>query len=129
MKSSFVLMVLVLAVTAVPAAANGVCLHRSQVQGWHIRDKHSVIVDDSFGRKYLLGLGAGCEDISWSSGLAFRPIGGGFSMCVDRGERITVLGNGPSHDVCWVRTVQLYTPDMEHADRMAKANRQPLAAY
>jgi hypothetical protein len=115
-------------------AQTSVCLRHHDVDGWGARDKHSMVVNDRFGRKYLVSLNGLCDDLNFAFGAGFRPLGGGpnFGSCVDRGDRVVMGGGGASHmssQTCWVGKVQLYTKDMEAADKLARANKQPLAAY
>jgi len=136
MKHGIFLAALALAL-AVPAFADDpapaksyTCLHYKDVFGWGARDKHSMIVDDRFGRKYLVSLQGICSDLDFSLGMGFRPLGrGGF--CVERGDHVIMGGGGasPVQGTCWVTKVQYYTKDMQEADKLARANKQPLAEY
>lgn len=132
MKTKLILAALLLAAAAAPAsAASTVCLRHSDVDGWGARDNKSVVVNDRFGRKYLVSLAGLCSDLNWAFGMGFRPIGG-FGTCVDRGDRIVMRGGGASgmsNNSCWVTKVQIYTPDMQTADKQAKANHQPLPVF
>jgi|GEM_PF-930719 len=110
-----------------------VCLRHGDVDGWGARDKHSMVVNDRFGRKYLVSLAGLCEDLDFAFGAGFRQMGMTMpGSCVDRGDRVVMRGGGVSrvaNDTCWVTKVQLYTKDMEHADKLARQNKQPLNAY
>jgi hypothetical protein len=110
-----------------------VCLRHHDVDGWGARDKKSMVVNDRFGRKYLLNLSGLCDDVNFAFGAGFRPIGGAtMGTCVDRGDRVILRGGGASMvggDTCWVTKVQLYTKDMEAADKLARENKQPLTQY
>lgn len=119
---------------AAPAAPKKeyVCLRYHDVDGWGTRDKHSMVVNDRFGRKYLVSLNGICDDLNYAFGAGFRPIGGvAAGGCVDRGDRVVMGGGGVSHiaNTCWVNKIQNYTKDMEAADRLARENKQPLATY
>ncbi|GAA0539654.1 hypothetical protein FHS83_003737 [Rhizomicrobium palustre] len=141
MTKRLFLAAVVLAGTAVPALAEdapapartSVCLRHSDVDGWGSRDKKSMVVNDRFGRKYLVSLAGLCSDLNWAFGAGFRGIGGNIpGSCVDRGDRLIMRGGGVSqvaNDACWVTKVQPYTKDMEQADKVARANKQPLAEY
>ena len=125
------------AAPAQPATAptrTNVCLRHDEVDGWGTRDKHSMVVNDRFGRKYLVSLQGICDDLDFAFGAGFRRLGGGsaFGTCVDRGDRVVMGGGGASRmssQTCWVSKVQLYSKDMEAADKLARANKQPLATY
>ena len=109
-----------------------VCLEQRFIDGWGTRDNHSLVVNDRFGRKYLVSLAGLCSDVNWAFGAGFRSIGGNFpGSCVERGDRLILRGGGVSfpHSTCWVTKVQLYTPDMQQADKLARENHQPLNSY
>lgn len=133
MKTKMILAALVLAASATPAfAADNVCLMHRDVDGWGARDDHSMVVNDRFGRKYLVSLAGVCSDLNWAFGAGFRSLGGNFpGSCVERGDHVIMRGGGATfpHSTCWVTKVQPYTPDMQAADRAARANHQPLNAY
>lgn len=134
MKTKLALAVLVLAGTAAPAfAGDNVCLRHDDVDGWGARSDKSVVVNDRFGRKYLVSLAGLCKDLNWAFGMGFRPLGGvAGANCVDRGDRLIMRGGGVSaagSGSCWVTRVQLYTPDMAKADKAARENKQPLPVF
>jgi len=135
MKTTLVLAALLLAATAMPAFAadktdGNVCLYRRDVDGWGSRDAHSMIVNDRFGRKFLLTLSGICNDLDFSFGAGFRPLGMAGGPCVDRGDRVIMRGGGAmGHEACWVNKILRYTPEMQAADKLARQNKQPLAAY
>jgi hypothetical protein len=114
-------------------ANTSVCLRHSDVDGWGARDRKSMIVNDRFGKKFLVSLSGLCDDINYAFGAGFRPLGGGpaWGTCVERGDRLVMRGGGvtPGNTTCWVTKVQPYTKDMEAADKLARENKQPLAAY
>lgn len=115
-----------------PAKQPYICLHHNEVDGWGARDKTSMIVNDRFGRKYLVSLGGVCSDLDFAFGMGIRPLGHVAMGCVDRGDRVVMGGGGASHvgmSSCFVTKVQLYTKDMQAADKFAREHKQPLAAY
>lgn len=117
---------------AAKPANTSVCLRHSDVDGWGARDKKSMVVNDRFGKKFLVSLSGLCDDINFAFGAGFRPLGGAtFGTCVDRGDRLVMRGGGvmPHNDTCWVTKVQAYTKEMEAADKLARENKQPLQAY
>jgi hypothetical protein len=139
MNTKLIASALLLAATAVPAFAddaapapanNYVCLQRSLIDGWGSRDDHSMIVDDRFGRKFLLTLSGLCSDLKFSFAAGVHGFGGG-GMCVERGDHIVMRGGGAPtiQDTCWVSKVQRYTQEMAAADRVAREAHQPLATY
>ena len=140
MKTKIILAAMtVMAALAVPAAAAdpataNVCLRHGDVDGWGARDNHSMVVNDRFGRKYLVSLAGICSDLNWAFGAGFRGLGH-FNMagsCVDRGDHLVLAGGGVNrmdNNSCWVTKVQLYTKDMQAADKLARESKQPLATY
>jgi hypothetical protein len=141
MKTKLILAALVLAVSTAPAFAadtgnsnanSNVCLMHRDVDGWGARDDHSMVVNDRFGRKYLVNLAGVCDDIDFAFGAGFRSLGGNFpGSCVERGDHLILRGGGVSfpHSTCWVTKVQPYTQQMQDADKVARANHQKLTAY
>lgn len=134
MKTKLILAALLLAATVAPASASdNVCLRHDDVDGWGARNDKSVVVNDRFGRKYLVSLAGLCQDLNWAFGMGFRPLGGvAGANCVDRGDRLIMRGGGAGpagNGSCWVTKVQLYTPDMQRADKEAKANHKPLPVF
>jgi Family of unknown function (DUF6491) len=135
MKIKLILAAMALAAIAAPAyASDNVCLRHYDVDGWGARDNHSMVVNDRFGRKYLISLSGICNDLPFSFGVGFRPFGGFANMgtCVERGDRVVMRGGGAtrlSSQTCWVTKVQPYTKEMEQADRLAKQEHKPLNTY
>ncbi len=138
MKTKIILaatiMIAALAAPAAAADSSNVCLRHRDVDGWGARDNHSMVVNDRFGRKYLVSLAGICSDLNWAFGAGFRAPGhfGMEGSCVDRGDHVVMGGGGVSrvaNGSCWVTKVQLYTKDMQAADKFARENKQPLAAY
>jgi hypothetical protein len=130
MKTKLILAALLLA-TAAPALAadNDVCLYRRDIDGWGSRDAHSMIVNDRFGRKFLVTLSGICSDLDYSLGAGFRPLGAG-GPCLERGDHVVMRGAGAmDHGVCWVNKILRFTPEMAKADKDARAAKQPLASY
>ena len=105
------------AAAAPASAADDVCLMHRDVDGWGSHGDHAMIIDDRFGRKYLVSLAGYCGDLDFSFGVGIRsPIGGGLS-CVERGDRIVMRGGGamPHNDSCWITKIVRYTPEMQAA--------------
>jgi len=126
MKIKLIAAAAALAAMSAPALAEGtshdnnVCLMRRDIDGWGAHGNNAVVINDRFGRKYLLSLAGLCSDVNWAFGLGVRGFGGA-DACVDRGDHIVMRGGGAmdGHDVCWVTKVERYTPEMEKADKAA----------
>jgi len=108
--------------TPAPAGDNTCLLHR-YVDGWGAHGDHAMVVNDKFGRKYLLSLAGVCSDINYAFGVGIvSPMGDTGDFCVERGDKIVMRGGGVSQvpAACWVTKVEPYTPDMEKAYRAAQ---------
>lgn len=130
--TKYIAAALLLAAVAAPAFAgnNDACLMRRYIDGWGARNDHSMVVNDRFGRKYLLNLTGVCDDINFAMGVGIRSLGGAPDTCVERGDHIIMRGGGAfPHSTCWVSKIQVYTPEMEKADREARATHQPMPTY
>ena len=118
MKIVLLAATLFLAVAAAPAsAADDACLMHRDIDGWGAHGDHAMIVNDRFGRKYLVSLAGLCSDLNFSFGVGIRsPIGTTFG-CVERGDKIVMRGGGAMgrNDVCWITKIERYTPEMEKA--------------
>ena len=118
MKKVLLTAAVFLAVAAPAFAAGDVCLMHRNVDGWGNHGDHAVVVNDKFGKKYLLSLAGSCSDINFAFGVGIRsPIGENGDSCVERGDKIVMRGGGVigRNDACWITKVELYTPEMEKA--------------
>ena len=105
------------AAAAPASAADDVCLMHRDVDGWGSHGDHAMIVNDRFGRKYLVSLAGLCSDLDFSFGVGIRSLGGRTFGCVERGDRIVMQGGGamPHNDSCWITKIVRYTPEMQAA--------------
>ena len=120
MKFFLISAALLLAAGATPAfAKDDVCLMHRYVDGWGAHGDHAMIVNDTFGRKYLISLAGLCDDLNYAFAAGIKsPVGG--DPCVERGDKIIMRGGGAmGHDVCWVTKIERYTPEMEKAYKEA----------
>ncbi|MDE2112270.1 MAG: hypothetical protein KGJ79_14090 [Alphaproteobacteria bacterium] len=121
MKAFVISVALLLATAAAPSfAKDDVCLMHRFVDGWGAHGDHAMVVNDKFGRKYLVSLAGLCDDINYAWAAGFRSLVGNVDSCVERGDKVIMRGGGVlGHDVCWVTKVERYTPEMEKAYREA----------
>lgn len=131
MKSPLFAMAL-LAAAAVPAyAGNSVCLYHRYVDGWTVRNKTSMVVNE-LGRKYLVNLQGDCSDLPFATRMGFTTPGNvPGPNCVDHGDSVVMRGGSvvPMPGICWVAKVQRYTPAMQAADKAAREKHRPLPAF
>ena len=113
-----------LLIAASPAfAKDNVCLQRDRISGWGSRDSHTLVVNEMFGKKYLLTVAGWCPDLDFSMGISFRSPGGGHFSCLERGDYIVPHGPGvmPANGArCMITQIESYTPEMEKAYKDAK---------
>ena len=116
MKTTIIAAALLMAASAAPALASDTCLMKHDVDGWGVRNEHTLIVNDRFARKYLVSVAGWCQDLNFSMGIGIQSVGGGNS-CVDRGDRIVMRGGGAmDHNaICTITKIERYTPEMEKA--------------
>ena len=111
-------LILALLLAVAPAlAADDTCLMHRYVDGWGAHGDHAMIVNDRFGRKYLVSLAGLCSDLNFSFGVGIRSPAGMTFGCVERGDRIVMRGGGAMghNDSCWITKIERYTPEMEKA--------------
>ena len=112
-----------LVAAAAPAAAepasttDNACLMHRYIDGWGTRGDHMLVVNDRFGRKYLLSLAGYCSDLDFSMRVGIRSLGGGEGSCVERGDHVVMRGGGAigHNDSCWITKIERYTPEMQAA--------------
>lgn len=100
-----------------------ICLQRDRIDGWGSRDKNTIVVNDTFGKKYLLSVAGWCQDLDFSMGLSFHSPGGAAFTCLDRGDYVVPHGGGalPAPGArCMITKIEVYTPEMEKAYHDAK---------
>lgn len=106
------------------AYAKEPCLQRSMIGGWGARDSHTLVVDDNFGKKYLLTVAGWCQDLEFGMGLSIHSTFGNAASCISRGDWVVPHGGGviPARGArCTITKIELYTKEMEKAYRDAKA--------
>ena len=109
------------AVAAPASTTDNSCLMHNYVDGWGTRGDHELVVNDRFGRKFLLTLAGYCTDLDYSMAVGIRSPGGGGYSCVERGDKIVMRGGGAMRgpSACWVTKIERYTPEMEKAYKAA----------
>ncbi|MBI3676095.1 MAG: hypothetical protein HY243_05710 [Proteobacteria bacterium] len=109
------------------------CLRVGEVYNWKARDRKSLIIEDDWHRKFLVGLLGYCPDLNFRETLAIRSPGSTRLSCLSPGDDIVTRQFGMGRLNCPVRSVSYYTPDMEKADKDAaaakKAEREHGSSY
>ncbi len=120
MKTTLVLVTLAATQLSLPASAGRVCLRQDQIHGWNAPDDRTVIVEDDFRKKFKLTLMTTCQELRFHERLGFKSFGNPGINCITPGDEI-VSGSAIGPQRCAITTIELYTPEMEKADKAAKA--------
>jgi hypothetical protein len=113
-------------VSAWPAQAQDqapVCLRRANIDTFDAPNDYTVIVRTLNGTKYKLDLMGPCLDLKYRMALGVKTVGGSFALsCISRGD--SIINNDRMEHVrmdCPIKAISIYTPQMEAADKAAKA--------
>lgn len=109
------------------ARPQNACLQTNRIRDFDPQpDNRTIIVTDTFNHKYKVRLQFPCMDLRFRMSLAFRSLSGSRLACLDRNDRVIVARQqGMPGDRCLIDSVTAYTPDMEKADKAAKAMDRP----
>jgi len=120
MKTTLALIALTAALAAGPALARPACLQQDQINNWRALDQRTLIVDDTFRKRFKIKLMTICQDLQFHERLAFKVIGGIGLSCLSSGDEVIAGSDiGPQH--CVIQSIEPYTPEMEKADKDAAA--------
>jgi Family of unknown function (DUF6491) len=102
------------------AMAAGACLRQANIYNWNSLNDTTVIVEDDYHTKFKLTLMTPCLNMQYKEHLGFKSFGGSALSCISRGDEI-IAGSqiGPQH--CPISKIEVYTADMEKADKDAAA--------
>lgn len=108
---------------AQPANPAPVCLRRADIDTFDAPNEDTVIVRTLDGTKYKLALMGPCLDIGYRMSLGIKTVGGTMGLsCISPGD--SIINNDRMQHMrmnCPIRTITIYTPAMEAADKAAKA--------
>jgi hypothetical protein len=105
---------------------NAACLQPRHLQGWNVLDDRTVIVLDQVRHPFKLSLAPGCTGLKFAFGLGLKTFNISRLECISRGDSVVVpAGGGMPRQNCFINTVEAYTPEMQHADAVAKAMDKP----
>ncbi len=120
MKTRLIVVAATAALVSTHALASGACLRQANIYNWNSLDDRTVIVEDDFHKKFKLTLMTPCLNMQYHERLGFKVFAGSELACVSRGDEILSASPiGPQH--CPISKIELYTPEMEKADKDAKA--------
>lgn len=103
------------------------CLQSNRIRDFDPQpDNRTIIVTDTLNHKYRVTLQFPCMELQFHTRLAFQPLGGSRLACLEKDDRvIAARGQGLPGDRCLIDSVTAYTPEMEKADKAAKAMDRP----
>ncbi|HTQ12507.1 MAG TPA: DUF6491 family protein [Rhizomicrobium sp.] len=110
---------------AAPALASPTCLSVGQVYNWKVVNDRTLIVEDEFHNRFRMDLLGPCPQLNFKERVGFKSVGG-FSQlsCLGAGDHIFIRNFGTGPQICPIKSVVPYTPDMEKADKAAEAAKQ-----
>jgi len=104
-----------------PALANPACLEFGEIYNWKVTDDKTLIVEDNFHNRFKVGLMGTCPGISFKERVGFKSPDAMRLSCLGPGDEVVIHNFGTGGQVCPIRTIVAYTPDMEKADQAAAA--------
>jgi hypothetical protein len=109
-------------VAAGPAfAAGDSCLRVGQIYDWKAKDNSTLIVEDTFHRKFTVALLGSCINLKFKQRIGFASPGGTSLSCLTGGDSVFFNDSALGRQKCSVKSVAAYTPEMEKADKDAAA--------
>jgi hypothetical protein len=108
---------------AQPAAPTQVCLRRADIDTFNAPNDYTVIVRTLNGTKYKLALMGPCTNLSFRMALGIKTPGGTMGLsCITPGDSIINNDRGTRMRMnCPIKTISIYTPQEEAADKAAAA--------
>jgi len=113
----------VAALAATPVLAAPSCLQLGQIYSWNAPDNKTLVVEDNWHQKFKLSLMGYCQNLTFKERIGFKAFGGTQLSCLSKGDYVLVRDPGfPQR--CPIMDIVPYTPQMEAADKAAKAAKQ-----
>jgi len=116
---------LALAALTAPAAAavgDSNCIAPINFWSWKALNDHAVVLTNRTGHDFKVTLAPGCFDLDFAMSIGVKSFSTSRLECISRGDFLVV-----PHDAafpgerCMIEKVEAYTPEMAHADAVAKA--------
>ncbi len=102
-------------------AADNACLRVGQIYDWKAKDNSTLIVEDTFHRKYRVDLLGSCINLTYKQRIGFASPGGTSLSCLSGGDTVFFNDSALGKQKCSVKGVSAYTAEMEKADADADA--------
>ena len=120
MKTIFAAVILGTALLGSSAMASTPCLQQSQIYSWDALNDRTLIVEDMRHQKFKLNLMVSCQHLQFHQRLGFKTFGGSALACLTRGDEV-ISGTEIGPQMCPIKSIEAYTPQMEKADKDAAA--------
>ena len=118
---TLVLAGLIVAAAGPALAASQPCLMISRIYSFRAPDNKSLIVEDVLHQKFKLSLMGTCVGLTFKQGVAFKSQSPSQLACLGPADDVIVHQPGMGRQTCPIRSVEVYTPAMEAADKAAAA--------
>lgn len=102
-------------------AAGDSCLRVGQIYDWKAKDSSTLIVEDTFHRKFTVALLGACINLTFKQRIGFSSPGGTSLSCLSGGDTVFFRDSATGQQRCAVKSIEAYTPEMEKADKDAEA--------
>ncbi len=100
------------------------CLEAGRIKSWTAPDDRTMIAENRDGRKFKIDILGFCQDLDLvRQTMAFHTYDGSPLTCIRSGDHI-FFADGTISNRCYVKNIALYTPEMEKADKAAKAAKE-----
>ena len=110
------------AMPAQAATGDANCIAPINFWSWKAVDNRTVILTDRSRHDYKISLAPGCFDIAFNLNIGVKSFSTSRLQCISRGDQLIVpAGGGSPTQYCMIQSIDAYTPEMAHADAMAKA--------
>ncbi len=98
------------------------CLQVGRIDSWRAPNNRSLIVENDSHQKFKVDLMGYCPGLTFKETIGLRSPGGSYLSCVGPGDTVFFHDIGMAMH-CVISKVTAYTPEMEKADKAAKAAR------
>jgi len=102
-------------------AADNACLRVGQIYDWKAKDNSTLIVEDTFHRKFKVDLLGSCINLTFKQRIGFASPGGTSLSCLSGGDSVFFNDSAMGRQKCSVKAVSDYPAEMEKADAAAEA--------
>lgn len=109
------------AALAQPGAAPRACLRFGEIYSWKALDNRTVIVEDTWHKKFKLTTMGYCPNLGYRERIGFNSPGSSALSCMTPGDQLIVSQFGTGAQRCPISSILAYTAAMEAADKAAAA--------